>query len=125
MSHSVLTGVVGIVMCLLAACRPVIVPPSSVTAVPGNADEPSSFPLSEPGPYSVARQSFAAEDVSRDGRLVNMRAWYPAVPSEDATGTRWRIGVDLPPNTSGAPYPLILSSTKVATILAPYLVSHG
>jgi len=32
---------------------------------------------------------------------------------------------DANPNLKGAPYPLILSSTKVATIFAPYLISRG
>jgi len=32
---------------------------------------------------------------------------------------------DAPPDPSGGPYPVILSSSKVATIFAPYVVSHG
>jgi predicted dienelactone hydrolase len=35
------------------------------------------------------------------------------------------VGADRDPDRSGAPYPLILSSTKVASIFAPYLISHG
>jgi predicted dienelactone hydrolase len=49
--------------------------------------------------------------------------WYPAVGPTDPTSTG--AISDAEPDRSGEPYPLILSSTKVAKILALYLVSHG
>jgi predicted dienelactone hydrolase len=49
--------------------------------------------------------------------------WYPALAPEDATKRRVIPLAD--PDRSGAPYPLILSSAKVGSILAPYLVTHG
>jgi predicted dienelactone hydrolase len=52
-----------------------------------------------------------------------VRVWYPAVGLEDVTGKRTIPLAD--PDRSGAPYPLILSSAKVGSILAPYLVTHG
>jgi predicted dienelactone hydrolase len=36
-----------------------------------------------------------------------------------------QVGADGEPDLGGAPYPLILSSTKVARVFAPYLISHG
>jgi predicted dienelactone hydrolase len=52
-----------------------------------------------------------------------VRVWYPAVESENVTGKRVIPLAD--PDQSSAPYPLILSSAKVGSILAPYLVTHG
>jgi len=51
--------------------------------------------------------------------------WYPAVQPEGSTRDPFQVGTDLAPDLSGAPYPLILSSTKMARQLAPYLISHG
>jgi hypothetical protein len=86
--------------------------------------EPAPYPLSEPGPYYVGKRSFALEDASRGNRRVSITVWYPAVQSEGST-VGPLVGTDRAPNFSGAPYPLILSSTKVARIFAPYLISHG
>jgi predicted dienelactone hydrolase len=63
-------------------------------------------------------------DPERDDRTVRLRAWYPAVAAPDQ-GDDTPFIADAAPDTSGGPYPVILSSSKVATILAPYLVSHG
>jgi predicted dienelactone hydrolase len=68
-------------------------------------------------------RSFVSEDISRGHRSIAITLWYPALRPQDSTGrgaTR-----DAPLDLSGAPYPLILSSTKVASIFAPYLVTHG
>lgn len=79
--------------------------------------------MEEPGSFYVGKRSFAAEDASRENRKVSFTVWYPAVPPADLKN---RNPVkDVKPDTSGKPYPLILSSTKVANIFAPYLVSHG
>jgi predicted dienelactone hydrolase len=51
--------------------------------------------------------------------------WYPALPPEGSSGPKSMVGTGRDPDLSGAPYPLILSSTKAAGILAPYLISHG
>ena len=87
--------------------------------------EPDPYPLSKPGPYSVSRSTYRFEDASRDNRLVVVTVWYPAIQPDDSTGGELVPDVDLEPDPSGASYPLILSSTKLARILAPYLVSHG
>jgi predicted dienelactone hydrolase len=79
----------------------------------------------EPGPYYAGKRKIAFEDASRDNRPVGITVWYPAVPAEGSSGTKLQVGTDRDPDRSGASYPLILSSTKVASIFAPYLISHG
>jgi predicted dienelactone hydrolase len=87
--------------------------------------KPASFPLSKPGPYYGGKRTFACEDASRDNRTVRISVWYPALLPEGSSSTKFQAGTDRDPDRSGAPYPLILSSTKVARLLAPYLVSQG
>jgi hypothetical protein len=88
-------------------------------------DEPARYPLSEPGPYHAGRRTYAFEDASRDNRPVSITVWYPALRPEGSSGTPFQVGPDRAPDPSGAPYPLILSSTKFAGIAAPYVISHG
>jgi len=99
--------------------------PQATAIVSQVAPEPVIFPLSEPGPYHVGKRSFAFEDASRGNRQVGITVWYPAVQPVGSIGNPLRVGIDLAPDLSGAPYPLILSSTKMARQLAPYLISHG
>lgn len=75
------------------------------------------LPLSEPGPYHVGMRQFAFEDASQDNRPVGISVWYPAVLPEDCSGGLPILNAD--PDLSSAPYPLILSSTKVAKIFFP------
>jgi predicted dienelactone hydrolase len=125
-------------MLLLAACSPATTAtphatatapqatatlPQATETVPQATQEPASFPLSEPGPYHVGLRTFASEDASRKNRPVGITVWYPALQPKEPSGSG--PTKDATPNFSGAPYPLILSSTKVAHIFAPYLVSHG
>ncbi len=116
---------------ILAACNPAAAtaPPATATMPPateeaiGVTQEPNPFPLAEPGPYDTGTRQFTVEDASRDNRQVGITVWYPALrPQDDSTSLPIR---DADPDLSGAPYPLILSSTKVARIFAPYLVTHG
>lgn len=87
--------------------------------------EPDPYPLSGPGPYPASRATYRFEDATRENRLVVVTVWYPAIQPDDSTGGELVPDADLEPDPSGAPYPLILSSTKLARILAPNLVSHG
>lgn len=96
---------------------------SSPTAMPQAARESAPFPLSEPGPYHAGWRRFAFEDPSRDNRPVTITVWYPAL--EPAGSTSRSPTRDAAPDHNGAPYPLILSSTKVAAIFAPYLELVG
>jgi predicted dienelactone hydrolase len=98
-------------------------PAPAASPVPAASPGQSAFPLGEPGPYHVSRRTFTTEDPSRGDRFVAITVWYPAVRPPDWKDARPSIGAI--PDRSGAPYPLILSSTTVAMELAPDLVSHG
>ena len=83
----------------------------------------TSFPLSTLGPYQTGVRGFKFKDASRGGREVNITVWYPGIrPPERTSNFPTR---DAAPDASGAPYPLILSSTRVAEVFAPHLASHG
>jgi predicted dienelactone hydrolase len=122
-------------MLALVACGPATAtvpqvmptePQAAEEAVGGEVtQEPTPFPLSEPGPYHAGKRTFAFEDAGRGNRRVSVTVWYPAVRPEGSSSTSLQVGSDRAPDLSGAPYPLILSSTKVARIFAPYLISHG
>jgi predicted dienelactone hydrolase len=81
------------------------------------------LPLSEPGPYHVGLRSIVYEDPNRQNSQVSVTVWYPAILPQEATVTGPLRNIE--PDFSGAPYPLILSSTKMATTIARYIVSHG
>ena len=97
--------------------------PAATQTAPLVTEQPNPYPLSEPGPFHVGMRSFTAEDASRDNRPVGITVWYPALPSEGST--RSGPAQDADPDPSGAPYSLIVSSTKFASTFAPYLISHG
>jgi predicted dienelactone hydrolase len=84
---------------------------------------PAPYKLAESGPYHVGMRTIQLIDDSRAGREISVTVWYPAVQPADSTGSTPTRDAD--PNLKGAPYPLLLSSTKLAAIFAPYLVSHG
>jgi predicted dienelactone hydrolase len=48
--------------------------------------------------------------------------WYPAIRPEGYSGT---VAEEPPPDASGAPYPLIISSSVMARVFAVHLVSYG
>jgi predicted dienelactone hydrolase len=86
--------------------------------------ESIGFPLSESGSYHVGiRRDIAYEDSSRDGRRVSITIWYPAMQPQDSTNSD--SFPNAMPDKTNAPYPLILSSSKVGYIFAPHLVSYG
>jgi predicted dienelactone hydrolase len=138
--------VLGIVLPVLLACSPVTatlpeatattalratptpatpttMAPKAIATVPVITPEPGPFPLSELGEYHVGTRTMTYEDARRGHRPVGVTVWYPARQSTNSTGGD--PVSDAAPDLSGAPYPLILSSTKVASTFAPYLVSHG
>ncbi len=82
-----------------------------------------SLPLSAPGPYQIGLREYRYTDAHREGRKVGITIWYPVLQSSSSTSSN--TIQDIKPDLSAAPYPLILSSTKVAKTFAPYLVSHG
>jgi hypothetical protein len=126
--------------CMLASCAtaPSVLPTATISQATATLQDavdeiaeaeatpkPAAFPLSKPGPYYTGKRTFALEDANREDRQVRITIWYPALLPEGSSGSRLQVGADRDPDRSGAPYPLILSSTKVARLLAPYLVSHG
>jgi predicted dienelactone hydrolase len=124
MNGTKILGKVGMVVCLLAACSPAISKAPQVTTTgPTEAQKSNPYPLSEPGPYHVGVRSYTFTDAERNGREVAISVYYPAVPPDGTTGTGPFPNAD--PDPQDAPYPLILSSTKVASIFAKYLASQG
>ncbi len=111
MKHIKILAWVGIVLCLLTACNPAQTKPSQASE------------MGEPGPYVVGQRKYTFIDSARNNREVKISVWYPAVRSDDSASNTFIR--DAKPDLQEAPYPLILSSTKVADIFAPYLVSHG
>jgi hypothetical protein len=99
------------------------VSPPTATIAPLDALEPVPFLLAEPGPYRVGVREFSAQAASRDGRQVGIRVWYPALWPEDAAGKRTIPKAE--PDRSGAPYPMIVSSARIGSGLAPWVVTHG
>ena len=130
-----------IALFLLAACSPASMVTPDVQASMNTPDVPATkaaaaaataaqaaqelqlFPLAEPGAYPVGMRTYRLTDPNRDDRRVSISIWYPAVQPSEATDNSYTVDAD--PDFSGAPYPLLLSSTKVASIFAPYLVSRG
>jgi predicted dienelactone hydrolase len=117
---------------LLAACasaptttpQPTATVPQHTPTASGSTQEPAFFPLSEPGLYHVGiRRNFAFQDASRGGREVTITVWYPAAMPQDSTSTR--PASDAVADPIGAPYPLILSSSKAAFVFGAHLASHG
>jgi predicted dienelactone hydrolase len=106
---------------------PPVITPTPITIAtpePTITQEPISYPLSEAGPYSFGtRQNYKFTDISRDGREISITVWYPAVLPDGAPSSDYNF--DAAPDSSGAPYPLILSSSKVGSIFGSHLASHG
>jgi predicted dienelactone hydrolase len=114
-----------LILLLFGACRPIDTPtPAELQPIaPAPTASPSSSSLSEYGKYYAGTHTFTATDTKRGDRQVGITVWYPAIPSSNSMMGMARK--DAEPDRSGGPYPLILSSTKVAEILAPRVVSHG
>ena len=82
------------------------------------------YPLAEPGKYNFGtRIGYEFVDPSRGDRPVKLTVWYPAELPKDAPPSDYNY--DAPPDLSGAPYPIILSSSKVGSLFGPHLASHG
>ena len=95
--------------------------PPALAPEPG--DTQLNLALLQFGPYYTGRSTLEFVDTSRNNRSVNTTLFYPAL--SEGRESQLYIAKDSEPDFTGAPYPTILSSTKVARIFAPYLVSHG
>lgn len=83
----------------------------------------TDYPLAEPGPYHVGLMRLVTYiDETREAREIILTIWYPA---QSSNGENNSPIPDATPDLSGAPYPLILSSTKLGMILAPQLATYG
>lgn len=123
-------GLVLVLLLMLSGCSA----PKAENAVPTKQDPSSQataivqelsvgFPLSQNGDYAVAiRRNITYTDDRRAGREVSLTIWYPTLPADSGSGSENK---DAPPDMSGAPYPLLLSSSKLGFIFASSLVSHG
>ena len=77
----------------------------------------------QPGPYQVGEiAGIKVFDPSRQNRNVSVRLWYPAIVPEESAGNP---PIDLEADTSGAPYPVIVMSSKVGRIFGTHLATHG
>jgi predicted dienelactone hydrolase len=107
---------------------PVITPTKITIVEPTITQEPISYPLAEPGQYDFGTKGafskvYSFVDVSRADREISLSVWYPAKLTKDAPPSDYNP--DAEPDLSGAPYPLILSSSKMGSIFGPHLASHG
>ncbi|MBL8133658.1 MAG: hypothetical protein JNL42_17480 [Anaerolineae bacterium] len=92
-------------------------------SVAGTQD-PAAFPLAQPGPYASGYTSVTTIDTARQNREVRLRLLYPAVEPAEADARR-NNRRDAEPERSGAPYPLILTSTNDGSRVNWQLPSHG
>ena len=127
--HKIRHGLVAILgLTLLASCGPQSVvpgPPTATSAAITNSavPEPAPLPLSERGEFGVGwRRMIEYHDPARHDRKVAITVWYPAKAS-GSTGSD--AIADAPPDLQGAPYPLVLSSTKMGFSFGPHLASYG
>jgi len=98
--------------------------PQATTLSPQSTQEPASFLLSEPGLYFAANREFTLIDDSRNGREIDLLIWYPAIKQTDADGKP--IIRDAEPDTSNAPYPVILTEENSGRyIFLSHLATHG
>jgi hypothetical protein len=120
--------------CLLVSCdTPTSSPPTATMPQPTGkvvgvevTQEPSHFPLSEPGPYYTGKRTFTFADASRGGREVGITVLYPGLLPEGSQGTKLLAGTNRDPDLSSAPYPLILTGPDTGSVLfKAHLVSHG
>jgi hypothetical protein len=113
-----------VVSSLLSACIPATPPQPTSTSTPTQPTlTPTPVSLAVYGQYGVGKIRFTLTDSQRDNHKVFISVWYPAIQVAESTARE--IISDGEPDRSGAPYPLILSSTKMAETMASYLVSHG
>lgn len=111
------------------AAPPTPSPPSvTATSAPtpsiAASQEPAPLPLAELGPYATGwRRMIEYVDPARQGREVTVTIWYPADPAAAPAGDQpW---LDAAPDRSAAPYPLVLSSSKMGFTFGPHLASYG
>jgi predicted dienelactone hydrolase len=117
--HRLFIAILG--MTWLASCASPTAAPTQIPSSP--TAEPAPLPLSGIGPYGVGwRRMLEYHDPARQDRKVTLSVWYPAQTTESTLDD---AVADAPPDLSEAPYPLVLSSTKMGMVFAPHLASYG
>lgn len=81
------------------------------------------YPLSVPGPFGTSYCQIRAVDSNRGNRPVNITIWYPAAKPKKIEGNMPKENAE--PDKGNIPWPLLLSSTKMAKIFAPLVVPYG
>lgn len=81
------------------------------------------YPLSEPGPFGTSYCQISTSDANRGNRPVNITVWYPTEKPKKSEGNQPKENAE--PDKRNAPWPLLLSSTKMAKALAPLVVPYG
>ncbi|MBE0685497.1 MAG: hypothetical protein IH585_05810 [Anaerolineaceae bacterium] len=98
-------------------------PTSTRKVYPKKPTETGPLPLSLPGPFHVGiRRNINYVDISRNNREVSLTIWYPAIRSSESDPVP---SPDALPDLSTAPYPVIMSSSKLGFDFADKLVSYG
>ncbi len=120
------------VILIISACsqKPTPLPPSPLspeptltpTPIPKATFNPQDFPLSNYGRHHAGKTSIILNDPVDNSKNLGVGLYYPAIKPADSTGV---LTLKAEPDPSGAPYPLILSSGKVAAIFGTHLASHG
>ena len=96
----------------------------TISPTPSSTSEAADFPLSEPGTFGVGKREYTLVDNSRDGRVIQLVIWYPALKQNDANGNP--ITINAAPDLSVAPYPLVLTGTNTGTyLIKSHLASYG
>jgi predicted dienelactone hydrolase len=94
------------------------------TIILQDTQEPAEFLLSEPGPFFAGNREYTLIDNSRNSREIKLLIWYPALKQIDADGRS--IIRDVEPDTSNAPYPVILTEENSGRyIFLSHLATHG
>lgn len=87
-----------------------------ILASPLVAQEPEDLPLAARGSYQVSSQTRSFVDEARGGREIDVQLMYPALVTDveeselDLAEQRHIPLRDFEPDTSGAPYPVVLYS---------------
>lgn len=122
-----ITTVSVLIALLLTACTPppthlpqptATVPQPTATA-PAPTPTAAPLPLSAAGPYFPGKRTYTLEDASYKTTIT---VWYPAIKPDGYAGT---VARNADSDPSGAPYPLLLSSSQSGNTFAPHLASYG
>ena len=105
------------------AIPPTPVPPTPTPVPTATPIPPPDYSLGEPGPHAVGLRNYLFRDPARNGKVVTIALYYPALAPAGATPGK--LLFDAAPDLSGAPYPLLLAAAKEAEFFGTHLASYG